>query len=327
MTEAGAARPRLGTETIDGADVRLHSAAGDGHFVIAAPGTDWLLGEIDVAPLADHTGRVSFSVEPWARGRGVATAAVRALTEHALAAGYARMEMRTEFANTTAQRVALAAGYTREGVARAATTDGDGTRQDVIVWARVAGDPPGPVPRYLPDLPGGELTDGVVRLSPMTAGDAAEVHPVRCAPDVVANTVTRAVPTPAETAEYCARAGAVWLAGQGVRLTVRDAATGAFAGKAGLTVEDPGSGQAEIDYYLAAEWRGRGYARRAVQLLCRWAFRHTGLERLVAGVHPENDASRHVLERCGFVLEARERGRLPDGSGGRTDVVTYALLG
>ncbi|MCA2218915.1 GNAT family N-acetyltransferase [Jidongwangia harbinensis] len=301
-------------------------AVGGGNFAIADPATDRLVGGIGLSPLQDDEGAVGYWVAPWSRHRGVATAATRALTEHALSAGYGRLQLRTDVTNTASQRVALAAGYVREGVARAATVDRRGRRRDLIVWSRVAGDPPGPTARHLPDLPGGELTDGVVRLRPMRAGDAAEVHPVRASREVVANTVTRRAPSPAETERYCAGAPAAWLADRDVRLTVRDAVTGAFAGKVGLQLEDRSTAQADLDYYLAPACRGRGYATRAVRLLCRWAFTHTAIERLVAGVHVPNLASQRVLERCGFVREGHERGRLPDGAGGRTDLYTYALL-
>jgi RimJ/RimL family protein N-acetyltransferase len=234
--------------------------------------------------------------------------------------------MYTDFENIPAQRVALAVGFLREGVARAAVPGRDGGRRDAIVWSRVRDDPPGPTPRFLPDLDGGMLSDGVVLLTPMTAADAAEVHPVRAARSVVRWTVTRQTPNAAETAQYCARAAAAWLEDRSVRLTVRDRATGQFVGKVGLSVEDADIGQAEIDYYLGSQWRGRGYATRAVRLLCDWAFRHTGLVRLVAGVHPPNVASQRVLARVGFVHEGHEVARLPDGAGGRTDVYTYVRL-
>ncbi|MEV4703049.1 GNAT family N-acetyltransferase [Actinoplanes sp. NPDC049316] len=301
-------------------------ATGGGNFAVADPATDRLIGGIGLMHIQEDYGSIGYWVAPGARGRGVATAATRTLSEYAFTCGYGRIELRTEFENAASQRVALAAGYTREGVARAAGPDRGGRRHDLIVWARVAGDPPGPTPRHLPDLPGGELTDGVVRLSPMRAADAAEVHPVRSAPDVVGNTVTGIAPGPEDTARYCARAQAAWLADHDVRLTVRDAATGAFAGKVGLQLQDPQAGQAEIDYYLAPTWRGHGYAARAVNLLCGWAFTRTAVERLVAGVHTANLASQRVLERSGFVREGHERRRIPDGSGGRADIYTYALL-
>ena len=320
-------RPYRPEEAVRGADAlsRPFHTGPDDVLAVADPATDRLVGGVEIIDQGDGEGRIGFWVVPESRRKGVATAAVRARTEHAFSTGYGRLQLRTAFENTAAQRVAIAAGYVREGVARAAAGPA-GDRQDLIVWARTADDPPGPTPRFLPDLPDAELTDGRVSLRPMAASDAAEVHPVRASPEVVANTVTGLPPTAAETARYCARAGAAWLQDVSVRLTVRDAATGAFVGKVGLQLEDPGTGQAEIDYYLAPAWQGRGYATRAVNLLCDWAFTHTAIERLVAGVHLPNLASQQVLGRAGFVREGHERGRLPDGSGGRADIYTYALL-
>ena len=112
---------------------------------------------------------IGYWVAPWARGRGVATAATRALTAHAFGAGLARLELLTQPENAASQRVALAAGYRREGVRRSAGPGRDGGRYDLLAWVRLADDPPGPTPRPLPDLPDGRLTDG--------GGDAAPARP------------------------------------------------------------------------------------------------------------------------------------------------------
>ncbi|WP_430640992.1 GNAT family N-acetyltransferase [Couchioplanes caeruleus] len=280
-----------------------------GNFAIADPGTDALIGSVGLLYVQENVGSIGYWIAPQARGRGVATAAARALTEYAFTAGYARIELRTELENAASQRVALGAGYTREGVGRAAGAR-PGGRDDLIVWARVAGDPPGPTPRHLPDLPGGELTDGVVRLTPMRAADAPAVQLLPCAPAA-----------PEETVRYCAHADAAWLADQEIRLTIRDVATGAFAGRAGLTVRHPDPTQAEIDCRLIPARQGHGYATRAVKLLCGWALTGTALERLVAGVPTPDLAAQRVLERSGFVREGQER-----RTGGRTDLYRYALL-
>jgi RimJ/RimL family protein N-acetyltransferase len=301
-------------------------ATGGANFAITDPATDQLLGGIAITPQADGEGTLGYWVAPSSRRRGVATLATRMLTEEAFSAGYGRITMRTAFENTASQRVAIGAGYRREGIARAATPGPGGNRHDLIVWARVIGDPPGPIRRYLPDLPDGELTDDVVSLRRMKATDATEVHPVRSSPGVVANTVTGRTPTPTETAQYCARAEAAWLEDRGVQLTMRDASTGAFVGKVGLQLESPDTGQAEIDYYVGSAWQGRGYATRAVNMLCQWAFAHTGIVRLVAGAHTTNVASQRVLTRSGFTREGHERARLPNPSGGRDDLYTYARL-
>jgi RimJ/RimL family protein N-acetyltransferase len=40
-----------------------------------------------------------------------------------------------------------------------------------------------------------------------------------------------------------------------------------------------------------------------VQRLCRHAFEEFGLVKITAHVHPHNQASAHVLEKCGFQEE------------------------
>ena len=60
----------------------LRVAGGGDARVIADPATDRLLGGIGAAPRAGTARpRCGYWVGPWARRRGVATAAVRALTE------------------------------------------------------------------------------------------------------------------------------------------------------------------------------------------------------------------------------------------------------
>ena len=67
---------------------------------------------------------IGYWVAPWARRRGVATAAVRAMSGWAFAnAGVVRLELLTDWANVGSQRVALAAGFQREGVRRSAASD------------------------------------------------------------------------------------------------------------------------------------------------------------------------------------------------------------
>ena len=79
---------------------------------------------------------------PWARGRGVATRAVRAVTAWALRdAGLARVVLRAAPGNTASCAVARAAGYAREGIARDAGLLHDG-RTDLCVHSFVKGDLP-----------------------------------------------------------------------------------------------------------------------------------------------------------------------------------------
>jgi RimJ/RimL family protein N-acetyltransferase len=297
-------------------------------YVIADPRTDQVLGAGGLHHLRweEGTGEVGYWVAPWARGRGVATSATVALTQWGVARGLSRLELLTHAENWPSQRVAINAGYRREGVRRGGGINRDGSRYDLIVWARLRGDPEGPSARLLPDLPGGELTDGVVSLRPLWTEDAQDAFALRSLPDVVATTVPPRRPEFEQAQRRCAEAPAEWLAGNRADLTIRDAATGAFAGLIGLYYGEPETGQAMIGYSMLPAWRGRGYTTRAARLLAGWAFSTAGILRLIAGTAPDNTGSQRVLERAGFIREGYQRSRLPGPAGTRVDDVLYALV-
>ncbi|WP_052163132.1 GNAT family N-acetyltransferase [Actinoplanes utahensis] len=162
-----------------------------------------------------------------------------------------RLELLTRWEDVAAQRAAIAAGYTREGVRR-----GD---PELLVWSRLPGDPEGPTPRLLPDLPEGVLTDGVVTLRPLGASDIdfyTELHGI---PDVVATSVPAEVKSAGEIHRRCTRSAAHWLAGQRADMVILDAATGERAGQIDLYYQEPPTGQAMIGYSMLPSYRRRGF--------------------------------------------------------------------
>jgi RimJ/RimL family protein N-acetyltransferase len=301
-------------------------ARGGAAFAVVDPGTDRLLGATSIGPVQSGRGEIGYWVAPWARGRGVATAACTALTGVAFTAGVARLDLRTEFENGPSQRVAIAAGYLREGVQRAGGVGRDGQRHDLVQWARLAGDPAGPSRRLIPDLPDPPPSDGVVTLRPLRTVDADDTYLLRSLPDVIGTSVPPVPPTPADVARTCAHAEAHWLAGTHALLTIRDAATDRYAGEIGLHYNDLVSRQAVLGYSVLPAWRRRGYATRAVRLVAAWAFARVGVARLVAGTAPGNLASQRVLLGAGFQQEGYERSRLPGIGGTRIDSLLFALL-
>ncbi|SCF09230.1 Protein N-acetyltransferase, RimJ/RimL family [Micromonospora haikouensis] len=303
-------------------------AAGGASYAIGDPATDRLLGGAGLGNLVPVRGQaeLGYWVAPWARGRGVATAATRALAAAAFAHGTARLELLTHPENTASQRVALAAGFRHEGVRRAANLARGGGRQDLVCWVRLVDDPPGPVPRLLPDLPGGRLTDGVVTVRPVGPDDAEALFALHSLPEVVANRVPPRAPTPADVERRCRLAGTRWLAGEAADLAIVDAHTGELAGGCMLYHDEQATGQAMVGFSLLPAGRGRGLATRAVRLVTGWAFDGVGLARVWAGTRPENAASQRVLERAGFTREGLLRGRLPGPDGTRVDSVQYARL-
>lgn len=302
---------------------------GGASFVIADSATDEALGAIALAPVADENMdafRIGYWIAPQARGRGLATTAVRTLSAWGHEHGVARIELLAEVENIPSQRVALAAGYRREGIHRAALPLRDGSRADMVGFARLAGDPPLRITPYLPFFPGEELCDGTVRLTRLTAADAAELHRMLGDPQVLRHHLPPVRPTLEEVVRRCRYTGAWWLHGDRAEIAVRDARSGAFAGHLQLIDISPQLGQATIGYSLLPEHRGRGLMTRAVSLLTRWAFTATPLQRIIAVTAPDNVRSRRVLERCGFTREALLRGARPGPGGRRRDDLQWVLL-
>lgn len=97
------------------------------------------LWRIDLAENRDAS--IGYRTAPWARGRGVATAAVAAVTRWAFAAlGVERIELPHAVDNEASCRVASKCGFPAEGVLRGAFRADDGSRHDEHLHARLAGD-------------------------------------------------------------------------------------------------------------------------------------------------------------------------------------------
>jgi RimJ/RimL family protein N-acetyltransferase len=90
---------------------------------------------------------------------------------------------------------------------------------------------------------------------------------------------------------------------------------GRVVGAIGLILgEDIYRVSAEVGYWMAADWRGRGIAAEALRGLSAWAFPRFALVRLHAAVFTWNHASARVLEKAGFALESTARcAALKDG--------------
>ncbi|MEV4413401.1 GNAT family N-acetyltransferase [Catellatospora sp. NPDC049609] len=301
---------------------------GGASWAVVDPATDDVLGGAGMGQVVAERAQaeVGYWIAPWARRRGVATAATVAITRWAFAErGIARMELVTAPRNAASQRVALAAGFTREGVRRGAATLRDGSRGDHVVFARLATDPPGPVAPGLPDFPGGELSDGLVRLRRLAPGDAEAYFALSELPEVRRNNIGG--PTTLEgVRERCALAESDWLAGIRAACVILDAATGEFAGDIGLYYQEPFLRQGIIGYGLRPEFRGRGLATAAARLISDWALEQAGLVRVAAGTFPYNEASRRVLERAGFEREGHLKARLPGPDGTRIDDIQYVRI-
>jgi RimJ/RimL family protein N-acetyltransferase len=88
-----------------------------------------------------RTAELGYVVAPAARGRGVASEALRQLSAWAVAElGIFRLELLISVDNAASKRVAEKCGYVREGVLRSFHVKQD-VREDTEIWSRLATDP------------------------------------------------------------------------------------------------------------------------------------------------------------------------------------------
>lgn len=126
--------------------------------------------------------------------------------------------------------------------------------------------------------------------------------------------------SPADTREFIEHSRASETDVEAVGIWV----DGVFAGNMGMRV-DPLNNSAEIGYWLAEAFEGRGLVTKGCRALIEHGLRELGLHRIEIRAAPDNVRSRAVAERLGFTLEAtlREAGR---AAGGYHDLVVYGLL-
>ena len=107
-------------------------------FAIADAATGEVLGAIARHGPWGHRAQFGYWLAPSARGRGVATRALRLVTDWTLeTAGIIRLDLYTHPDNDASGRVAERAGYVREGVRRAWDLDRDGKPYDAVFYVFV----------------------------------------------------------------------------------------------------------------------------------------------------------------------------------------------
>ncbi len=87
-------------------------------------------------------------------------------------------------------------------------------------------------------------------------------------------------------------------------IEIDDSAAGGIGFRLG---EDVHKHTAELGYWLAEEFWGKGVMTEAVTALANYCFEKFSLNRIFAGAYANNPASARVLEKSGFVFEGRLR--------------------
>ena len=102
-----------------------------------------VVGSIGLTELTGPGGPVlGYWVASWARRRGYAAEATDALSRWAFDHGVHRVWLLAAVGNLASRRTAQRAGFQQEGVLRQGGRDRDGTPMDMVLYARLAGDPP-----------------------------------------------------------------------------------------------------------------------------------------------------------------------------------------
>jgi RimJ/RimL family protein N-acetyltransferase/predicted acetyltransferase len=84
--------------------------------------------------------------------------------------------------------------------------------------------------------------------------------------------------------------------------TVIEKSSNRIIGQAGILylAYDDTQPEIEIGYRLHPDYWHKGYATELARILIEWGFKHLSINKLIAVIQPENQASRRVLERVGM---------------------------
>jgi len=169
------------------------------------------------------------------------------------------------------------------------------------------------------------LTDGVVRLRLGADSDVERITALVQDPQVTRWTTIPPGQTAAGTREWMQRGMAGLASGSDLALVIAAAERDEPIGTIGLHEISRAAGRATAGYVLAREWRGKGLGRRALGLICGFAFEELRLARVEVTVEADNAASRATAESVGFKVEGLLRSYMRI-AGERRDMLMYGLL-
>jgi len=114
--------------------------SGPHQFAVELDGS--LVGSIGLIVDRHGTGEIGYWCAAEARGRGVATRALRRICVYAFEhLGMGRVELAVDPDNAPSRRVAEKAGFVQEGVLRSHLLHPDGRRRDSVLYSRLPSDP------------------------------------------------------------------------------------------------------------------------------------------------------------------------------------------
>jgi [ribosomal protein S5]-alanine N-acetyltransferase len=248
-------------------------------------------------------------------GQGIGGALLTAAEVHCKKSKFRRIEARVRTKNERALRLYQRFGFVIEGTRRAAALI-DGELSDEYYIAKLIGMPEKVIAATRIPVTG----TGCV-LSDITTGDRAAYLDYLNEREIYERTL--AIPFPYRDNDFDfwqhLVAKNTQANGRAVQFAIRND-TGALIGGIGFDGLVIGrSHQAELGYWLAKPFWGKGLMTSAVAALCEFAFSEFQLTRITAHIFAFNQASERVLLKNGFMNEGyfrkhyRKDGVLRDG--------------
>ncbi len=312
---------------------RVPAAWAEGHKVFAVEaadetGTPRFCGTVELRDEGGGRAEIAYGAHPWARGRGLMHRALELL----LTWGFDEVGLSTVIwwankGNWPSRRTAWRLGFTCDGTVERWLPQ-RGELLDAWVGVLHADDERAPRADWLevPRLEG----DGVVLREPRVE-DADRI--VSACQDERTTYWLRGLPAPytvADAHDYLESRVEQRATTAGVTWFVADPDTDELLGSLALFDLKPGR-DAEVGYWTHPDSRGKGVMTRAVRTMLRHALTPAeegglGLLRVQISHADGNDASRHVIEQCGFRLTGRERRSLRLRDDRLVDALNYDLL-
>ncbi len=293
--------------------------SGQGIHLAMTDGNGLIVGAISLFKTAWGAGttEVGYGVHPLHRGRGFATEALRGLVAYVFAeTTLRRVDLTANLDNLPSLHVARKAGFTWEGVLRAAVLEDDGPH-DLVIFGMLRDD--GRTPGET--LPRAELRTERLLIRPPAEKDVPDLAATGADPLTQAMTGVPRRYGQAHARAFVATSERMRLRGDGIAWAVEELAGGRFAANVDLRDVDWANRSCEIGY-MAAPWaRGRGYTTEAVAAIARWLLREQRFQRLKLRAAVSNPASQRVAEKAGFVREGVERNALRG-----EDLVVFSLI-
>ena len=269
---------------------------------------------------ARQTGEIGYWCGPWARGRGVMTAAVRLRARLGVRRPRPRARSRSAPTATTSRRSGwrLRPASAARACMRSFLT-ARGIARDDVLYGMVPGDP-----RPARRANGGPATPRLAaarRTAGCSSGRSSRTTPRPCRRPATTRTSRTGssgcrrrtrwrTPTP-----FISDARRRLVADESARLAIEDAETGELLGSVGIDLFADRQA-AEVGYWVKREARRRGVALAAARLVIDWAFAEVGRgapraahlprQRGLAGARPPSSASRASACCAGSSSRARQ---------------------